>query len=303
MPDDASPPAWVPVEPAVATPPGWYPDGRGNRRWWDGSEWTDDVTGLQPAVSQAMSVFPAGMPVQGGRSGWWIAGGIAVAVLLVAGAFGVAALGPGSAGLTHGRAAALSAGTADFYTFTGPLARPMAVGAPWGRACEPVVLNVEDSVPDAVYAEIVRVVAEARAGGIDIGVESRQHTWRPSELYPDGLQNTDVEFVPVFSDTDGGHLRSDGKPERDLVGWDAAPDPNGLSEHLTTLRVTLHLATLGDSPLEYRRAMRKFVGWSQGIADSTSPNSALPLRATAAPDAFSPADIAAMKVMSGCAGR
>jgi hypothetical protein len=145
-------------------------------------------------------------------------------------------------------------------------------------------------------------VAEARAAGIDIGVESRRHTWRPSELYPPGLHNADVKFLPVFSNTDTGHLRSDGKPARDNVGWDAVRDPDGRHEHLTSLNVTLHLATLGDSALEYRRSLRKFVGWSQGISDTTEPGSALPLRATAAPDAFSASDIAAMKVMSGCPG-
>lgn len=25
------------------TPPGWYPDGQGNTRWWDGSAWTESV--------------------------------------------------------------------------------------------------------------------------------------------------------------------------------------------------------------------------------------------------------------------
>ncbi|WP_181407491.1 DUF2510 domain-containing protein [Nocardioides sambongensis] len=24
-----------------STPPGWYPDGQGNQRWWDGTQWTD----------------------------------------------------------------------------------------------------------------------------------------------------------------------------------------------------------------------------------------------------------------------
>lgn len=29
-----------------STPPGWYPDGQGAQRWWDGTQWTDHV---QPA--------------------------------------------------------------------------------------------------------------------------------------------------------------------------------------------------------------------------------------------------------------
>ena len=309
MPDDARPPTWVPIEPiapgAVATPPppGWYPDGTGNNRWWDGRQWTDHI-GPRSGVNRVAPVLPAVMPATtapGGRRGWWIGGGVAAAALLVVSAIVIGTvMGPDLA--RSARRAALPAGTADYYTFTGPLGRPMAVGAPWGPGCAPVVLNVEDSVPDAVYAEVVHVVTEARASGIAIGVESRQHTWQPGDLPVPGPRTLPVQFVAIFADTDAGHLRSDGKPERDRTGWDAVADPNGQTEHLTRLSMTLHLATLGDSRLEYRRALRKLVGWSQGIADSTSPNSALPDRATDSPDAFSPADIAAMKVMSGCSG-
>ena len=305
MPDDANTPAWVPIVAndlaATATPPGWYPDGSGNSRWWDGSRWTEHVTGPQSAGNAAASGFPAAMPVHAKPRSGWIAGGVALAVLVVVSALGVAVtLGPGSSQARRAREAALTAGSADYYTFTGPLGRPMAVGAPWGPGCAPVVLNVEDTVPDAVYDEVVHVVAESRAHGIAIDVETRQHTWRPDALPSPGPRTLPVQFVAIFADTEAGHLRSDGQPERDRTGWDAVPDPNGETEHLTRLNMTLHLATLGDSRLEYRRALRKLVGWSQGVADSTSPNSALPERATSAPDAFSPADIAAMKVMSGC---
>ena len=300
MPDDASPPSWVPVVPPSQPAPGWYPDGHGNSRWWDGLGWTDHLADPHPYAVTAPSFLPATAPARRGHLGWWVAAGVTAALIAVTLAI-IAVLGPVSDSLARAeRAGQPAAGTARYYTFTGPSARPMTVGAPWGRACVPVVLNVEDSVPDAVYAEVVRVVAEARAGGIDIGVETRQHTWRPSELYPTGLRNADVEFVAVFSDTDAGHVRPDGKPERDSVGWDAVLEPDGRHEHLTKLNLTMHLATLGDSKLEYRRALRKFVGWSQGIADSTDPGSVLPLRATATPDAFSAPDIAAMKVMSGC---
>ncbi len=31
------------------TPAGWYPDGRGNVRWWDGTTWTEHTQPVQPA--------------------------------------------------------------------------------------------------------------------------------------------------------------------------------------------------------------------------------------------------------------
>lgn len=29
--------------PPAGPPPGWYPDGQGARRWWDGARWTDQL--------------------------------------------------------------------------------------------------------------------------------------------------------------------------------------------------------------------------------------------------------------------
>lgn len=38
---------------ATTPPPGWYddPDGEGDRRWWDGTKWTDQQTGDAHAVA------------------------------------------------------------------------------------------------------------------------------------------------------------------------------------------------------------------------------------------------------------
>lgn len=38
------------------TPPGWYPDGQGGQRWWDGTQWTEHTQPGTPAAPQA----PAG---------------------------------------------------------------------------------------------------------------------------------------------------------------------------------------------------------------------------------------------------
>jgi hypothetical protein len=37
-------------------PPGWYPDGQGSQRWWDGTQWTEHV---QPAAPQQPAQPPA----------------------------------------------------------------------------------------------------------------------------------------------------------------------------------------------------------------------------------------------------
>ena len=48
--DDIQPPG-----PSAATPPGWYPDGSGNQRWWDGTQWTANIAPLQQAVGNSVT--------------------------------------------------------------------------------------------------------------------------------------------------------------------------------------------------------------------------------------------------------
>lgn len=59
-----------------ATPPGWYPDGQGNQRYWDGAGWTEHVQPQQPAQPQQPPVGQqwqqpgvAGHPYAGGPGG------------------------------------------------------------------------------------------------------------------------------------------------------------------------------------------------------------------------------------------
>lgn len=48
----------TPNEPNV--PAGWYPDGQGSQRWWDGTQWTEHVH-LDPAA-QAAQFEPTAQP-------------------------------------------------------------------------------------------------------------------------------------------------------------------------------------------------------------------------------------------------
>jgi hypothetical protein len=41
-------------------PAGWLPDGSGNLRWWDGSQWTEHVQ--MPSAAPALSVSPVAAP-------------------------------------------------------------------------------------------------------------------------------------------------------------------------------------------------------------------------------------------------
>lgn len=49
-----------------STPPGWYDDGSGTRRWWDGTAWTEHTQpGLPPPPTQPPYGAPAGATAYG----------------------------------------------------------------------------------------------------------------------------------------------------------------------------------------------------------------------------------------------
>jgi hypothetical protein len=162
------------------------------------------------------------------------------------------------------------------------------------------VLDVADSLPDAVYADVAAVVAEARSAGLDVGLETRRHTWRPAELYPGGLTNDDVRFVGIFG-IPTERMLPNGSPAHEIIGYNTTLTVDGMHDYLTSVKDDLHVTTLGHDHREYRRTLRKLIAWTQGIAGSDSPASALQdPRGAHAPDAFSRSDIAAMMHMSGC---
>lgn len=44
-------------------PPGWYPDGQGSQRWWDGAQWTERT--LETETPAAPAVPPQTSPATG----------------------------------------------------------------------------------------------------------------------------------------------------------------------------------------------------------------------------------------------
>jgi hypothetical protein len=44
------------------TPPGWYPDGQGGQRWWDGTAWTQHTQPPPPPVPPQQPAGPTGPP-------------------------------------------------------------------------------------------------------------------------------------------------------------------------------------------------------------------------------------------------
>lgn len=43
---------------SMTTPPGWYDDGHGQQRWWDGTAWTDHVQAPQASEQPASAAYP-----------------------------------------------------------------------------------------------------------------------------------------------------------------------------------------------------------------------------------------------------
>lgn len=68
--------------------PGWYDDGRGITRWWDGAQWTEHVQPPQTPVlvedgaAEIAALAGPAEPEPSRKSRWWIAAVIAAVVLI-----------------------------------------------------------------------------------------------------------------------------------------------------------------------------------------------------------------------------
>lgn len=191
------------------------------------------------------------------------------------------------------------AGAPGYRTYGGPHGKLLAVGRPWGVACQPVRFTVEAHVPDWIYGQAAAVVAEARQDGIDVTIETRSFMWTPASLYyaPGQTPDTTVR-VPIFVQDGTPPRRHDGRPEHIGLGWDARLNDGARHEALTDMQGILYTQSIANDPRIARRSVRQLIAMTQGIIDAHRSDSAIATDSSI--DRFSAADIAAMNLMSGC---
>lgn len=203
-------------------------------------------------------------------------------------------------GITAGAASAdpVIPGAPGYYTVRGPHGKPLTVGSPWGATCSPVVVVTLNTVPASVYRVIARMVHTARAEEVNIVMARRDGTFPTSRLYTATGQPIRAHGVTVVP----GNTTSPGSAApHHQIGWDAEITPDGRHEQLTYLQDTFYLSTLHGHPVMLRKVVRSMIGFSMGVATSTRPGSAFSEHLADAADRFSPSDVHAMLVMSGCA--
>jgi hypothetical protein len=189
-------------------------------------------------------------------------------------------------------------GAPGYTTTTGESGRPLAEGSPWGRPCQPIVFQVNSSMPAQQYELIRQSVEGARALGLDVTIETQNLTWYPSLLYPAGQTNATVQLVPIFPSTETPPTLPDGHAERIGFGWDTKMSADGQHDVLTDLQATLYLAAVRGDAQATERATRQLVAFSQGVDESTSPGSSITTGNSE--ESYSRQDVAAMQRMSGC---
>ena len=189
-------------------------------------------------------------------------------------------------------------GAAGYYRFAGPHAKLLAVGRPWGTACQPLRFELDTQAPDWVYTQAATVFDEARRDGLNVTLATRTLQWLPQSLYyPPGQSPLTARPVWIAWRTGTPPPRGDGAPQHISLDWNAAVDADGQHEDLTSAGGELWMLTL-EQPQAVRRSIRQLIAMTQGILRTTHQDSGIALDTHN--DRFSAADIKAMKLMSGC---
>ena len=194
------------------------------------------------------------------------------------------------------------AGAPGYWTTTGPMGLPFPEGRPWGESCQPIVFDIDDTLPGPQVILIEQAIQSARALGLDVTYAYPDNMWYPSTLYPEGQTNTSVQFVNIVPSEQWPTPIGDfGLHEHVEFGWDARVSSNGRNEVLTDLSATLFLHAVAGDPQSTKRAVRELIAFSLGVAGSNAARSTISSGNTEA--AFSRDDINAMQRMSGCSFR
>lgn len=184
-------------------------------------------------------------------------------------------------------AAAAIPALAGYPVLNGNQGYPIAVGRPWGTPCAPIALVAAEGTPEQLRARLGEVLAEAAAGGVPV-----------LEPGPAPL-GVEVPAVQVAADTASTPLLPDGRPQQVLWFLRTSLDPSGRSETIGAVSTGVFLQAARDDVAQ-RRALRSLLARSFGLAGSTSPGSGLTAELGSTLDAFSPADLAALRAMAGC---
>ena len=191
------------------------------------------------------------------------------------------------------------AGTAGYFTFTGPHALPAPVGRPWGTACKPVALVVGNALPAAVKTQVLQVVAAAGKQGLDVVATSSARALPGGLYYRLGQSAKTAARVSIASSTGTPPKQADGQPALISIGWKMRADGDKHNDDLTQVTGTLEMTALAGHPDLVRQAIRQLIAWTQGVGPTGNAVSGIsPISMT---DRFTPADITAMMKMSGCA--
>jgi len=170
--------------------------------------------------------------------------------------------------------------------------RQLDVGQPWGTRCVPVALILTGSPSPALVAQTKAVLREAETGGIPVRyAEARTMA---SEKGP---------YVIATINPVGGQAppNSSGSPSRYDLQESYTHNKVTGQNILTEVRATLYTASVGNDTVVMRKVVRTVIAGAAGIEPAaTSPGTGLARHLADSADAFSPRDLQAMRIMSGC---
>lgn len=212
----------------MSTPAGWYDDGQGAQRWWDGAQWTEHVqpavaetappppanaTGTDPATPAAASAEP---PRRSRLWVLWVVLGV-VAVLLVALA---AVLVPMLVGL-------FSPGSASNDAERGAVASVELLDEAWDDAdCDAYFAATTEAMRgDYGYTDCAGFVSAAEA--LDETTDDYEIAITSIETLSDGSVSVTTSETYTTSVDEEGNTLSPPEPREDILTYTVIPRGDG----------------------------------------------------------------------------
>ncbi|WP_188783306.1 hypothetical protein [Nocardioides phosphati] len=177
--------------------------------------------------------------------------------------------------------------------------RPLAVGAPWGPPCTPVVVFTGEGVDRVTFDAAQAAVARARRQGVNVTMATRDGHYRLDAFASTPTSEADVAGVWLNQDPTPTPPKGASGPMRYSLQW-LGKSGTGDTDVFESLGITIYSASVDGDAATIAKATDYLIAASHGVFQGTTQGTALTPRLDDAAQQFSDQDVTALLTGAGC---